>query len=129
MVRGACSRAPAGAHMCAPGPGRMRPGPSCLRRRGCGDLLRVALALSADQRTVVRARLGTSSPAGEREAEDRALDHPQLLVERSAVVGKAVADADLANLRRDLPVPRAWHIRVQVMLDLISEVPAQHVEH
>src|SRR6187551_607752 len=76
----------------------------------------------------VRTWLGTRSTAGESEAEDRSLHHPQLLAEGSAVVGQAIALADLFHLRGDLRVAGAGQIREEVVLDLVAEVAAGDVE-
>ena len=51
-----------------------------------------------------------------------------LLGERPGVVGQLVALADVLDLRRDLGVPAARHIRVQVVFHLVAEVAADHVE-
>src|SRR5690242_19762736 len=81
-----------------------------------GDLGHGTLALAADQRPVIGARLLAHLPAREGQADDRALHHPELLVEGPGVVGQAVALADLAHLRGDLAVAGARHVGVEVML-------------
>src|SRR6202042_2839439 len=95
---------------------RIHARPGLSRLRG----YRSSFAFAADQRTLVGARLRAVLPAREREPDDRALDHPKLLVERPRVVRKPVALADLAHLRGDLPVTRARHVREQVVLDLVA---------
>src|SRR5665213_1273955 len=76
----------------------------------------------------VRPGLGPMLPAGQRQAQDRALDHSQLLPEGTAVVGQAVALADVLHLWRDLRVAGAGQVREEVMLDLEAEVAAGDVE-
>src|SRR5579862_5139022 len=87
-----------------------------------------SLALAPHQRASVRARLGARLAAGEGQAQDGALDHSELLAERAAVIGQAVAHAYLAHPGRDLAVTGARHVREQVVLDLIAEISADHVE-
>src|SRR5204863_10194012 len=72
----------------------------------------------------LRARL----PAREREAEDGAVDHPPLLAEPAAVIGEAVLLADRLDPGRDLRIAGARHVREEVVLDLVAEVAARHVE-
>src|SRR5579875_3280950 len=91
--------------------------------RSSGFLQRlVVLAAAAVARPVIRPGLGPRLAAREGQAQDRALDLPELLVERPGVVGQLVALADLADLGRDLPVARARHVGIQVVLDLVAEV-------
>ena len=79
-------------------------------------------------RGVERSRLWAGPAAGKREPQDRSLHHPQLLGERTGVVGEAVALADVLHARRDLAIAAARHVGKEVMLDLIAEIPARHVE-
>src|SRR6201995_1707810 len=67
-------------------------------------------------------RLRPLPPAREGEAEDRPLDAPQLFRERARVVGQAVALADVFDLRRDLRVAGARHVREEVVLGVVAEV-------
>ncbi len=76
----------------------------------------------------VGARLRPSLSARERQPGDGPLDHSPLLKERSGVVGQFVALADVLDLRRDVRVPSAGHIRVQVMFHLVAQVAAHQVE-
>ena len=52
----------------------------------------------------------------------------ELLEQRAGVVRQLVLLADRLDARRDLAVARARHVRVQVVLDLVAEVAADHVE-
>jgi hypothetical protein len=40
----------------------------------------------------------------------------------------AVGSADFLDLRRDLGVPSAGHVGIQMMLHLVTEVPTDHME-
>ncbi len=71
---------------------------------------------------------GPRRAAREGQPGDRALHGAPLLAHRSGVVGQAVLLADLLHPRRDLLVPRAGHVRVEVVLDLEGQVAGHHVE-
>src|SRR4051794_31379220 len=91
-------------------------------------LLHLALALGQHLVALVRPGLGPRLAPRERQPEDRPLHHAELPMERAGVVGQLVALADLAHLGRDLAVARRRHVGVQVVLDLVAEVAADHVE-
>src|SRR5947209_5070344 len=88
----------------------------------------LALARATDLLAAVGPGLGAHLAAGEGEADDRPLHHRPLLPKRSGVVREVVALADLAHPGRDLAVARARHVGIQVVLDLVAEVAADHVE-
>src|ERR1700733_2669754 len=60
--------------------------------------------------------------------DDLAHDGAELLRQRTGVVRDAVASADLLHLPRDLGVAVRWHVREQVVLDLVRQVAGQDVE-
>ncbi len=106
------------------GPDALGAGRAGLGRRAVAVRGRGRLAVAALVRAGLRPRLA----AREREPQDRALHHPELLRERARVVGQPVALADVLDLRRDLRVAGARHVGEQVVLDLVAEVAADDVE-
>src|SRR4051794_28661748 len=96
---------------------------SCRPRAGSGGGLAAPVALAA-----VGPRLRPGLAAREGEAEDRPLDHPQLLHEGAAVVREAIALADVFHLRGDLGVAGRGHVGEEGVLDLVAEVAAGDVE-
>ena len=91
---------------------------------GFTRILRSGSAALAAVRPGLRPRL----PAGERQSEDGAVHHVPLLRKPSGVVGQLVTLADVFDLRRDLGVSTARHVGVKVVLHLITQVAADHVE-
>jgi hypothetical protein len=66
--------------------------------------------------------------AGQRQSDDL-LDHrAELLVQGAAVVRQPVALADRADLGGDLGVAVRRNVREHMVLDLVAEIAAQHVE-
>ena len=104
-----------------------RPPPAARGLSGRGQPVGL-LAGALDLLALVGAGLRPRLAAREREPEDRALHHPELLEERARVVGQLVALADLPHARGDLAVAGGRHVRVEVVLDLVAEVAADHVE-
>src|SRR4051795_690250 len=70
------------------------------------------------------------SAASVRQSEpaDLAHDAAELLAQGAAVVGNAVALADLAHLGRDLAVAIGRQVGKEVMLDLMAEIAREDVE-
>src|SRR5438477_7550403 len=91
-------------------------------RDAAASALRVATTMTVTRRGrfairgVERSRLWAGPAAGKREPQDRSLHHPQLLGERTGVVGEAVALADVLHARRDLAIAAARHVGKEVML-------------
>src|SRR5690349_19807207 len=77
---------------------------------------------------VVRAGLGPGLPAGECKSKDAAVHRIPLLGKSAAVVRQLVALADVFDLRRDLGVSAARHVRIQVMLNLIAQIAADDMK-
>src|SRR5205085_12347225 len=63
----------------------------------------------------------------QREAEDLLHHAPRLLAERRGVVRHAVARADRLHLHGHLRITMRRDVREEVMLDLMTEVPAHEV--
>src|SRR5215213_3413780 len=124
IVQSRCMTASIGCHGCGGHRDRRRPTVGLAPRA----LLLLALAPAQHLVALVRPGLGPRLAARERQAQDRALHHSELLMERPGVVGQLVALADLAHLGSDLAVARRGHVGVQVVLDLVAQVAADHVE-
>src|SRR4051812_10022527 len=101
---------------------------------GSGGLVRAAAAVPVPAGVdlvgpaLVRTGLRPRLAARECEPQDRALNVAELLGERAAVVGQLVALADLLDLRCDLRVAGGGHVRIEVVLHLVAEVPRGDVE-
>src|SRR3954451_19792189 len=79
-------------------------------------------------RAAVGTRLGSRLPTGKGQPKNAAVHREPLLGERTRVVRQFVALANVLDLRCDLGVSTAGHVRIQVMFDLVTQVAADDVE-
>src|SRR5271165_3521893 len=92
---------------------------------GSGRLLRPRLRSGLVED---RLRAPESGQRRQRELDDLAHDASELLVQRTGVVGDAVALADLPDLVGDLAVAVGGEVGEQVVLDLVAEVAGEDMK-